>query len=152
MPDSPRLSYLREGIRRIATGEVQSGSHAAGIFGRSAADFENAIRSYFVALLSACTLDYETTIRPFLKGTVLEKATLGQLIGGIERAATLRHDCVVSQLPAGEDLESLLSRLREINADWVSLKHRQEVEVSVMLERMKSMCMIWEKLRDVLED
>jgi len=132
--DMPRLSYLRDGIRRIEAGEVQSGSHAAGIFGRAAADFENAIRSYLASLLTACGLDYETAIRPFLKGTPLDKTTLGQLIGSIERAAALKRDCVESRMPPGEDLASLLARLRQINDDWVRLKHRQEVEIPVIDE------------------
>jgi paraquat-inducible protein B len=140
------LGYLRNAIRRIETGEVMAGSHVAGIFSRSATDFESAIRSYVDRLLKACNLQYETDLRPFLKGVAFEKTTLGNLIAGIERAATLRSNCVQSHIPSGQELRTFLEQLRAVNQAWVRMKHRGEVARDVILAKMGLMSEVLAKL------
>ena len=136
------LEYLHDGIRRIGSGEVQAGSHAAGIFGRCAADFESSIRDWFAALLRCCGLEYERDIKPHCKGQPLEKTTLGNLIAGVERVALLKRECVERRIPPANDIGSFVRTLRGINADWVRMKHREEIRSSILLDRMKSMASI----------
>ena len=135
-------AYLRDGIRRIETGEVQAGSHAAGIFGRCAAEFEGEVRVWFTDLLRSCGLEYERDIKAQCKGVAIGKTTLGNLIAGVERAAALKADCVGQRIPHPNDVGLLVGRLGEINADWVRMKHREEVGVPMILDRMKSMAVI----------
>lgn len=135
-------AYLRDGIRRIETGEVQAGSHAAGIFGQCAAAFETHIRAWLTRLLRSCGLEYERDIKAHCKGAPLDKTTLGNLIAGVERAAALKPQCVGPLIPSSNDVASFLDRLRRINNDWVRMKHREEVGIPTILERMKSMEMI----------
>jgi len=72
----------------------------------------------------------------------LEKTTLGNLIAGVERVAALKPECVGPLIPSPNDIGSFLDRLRAINNDWVRMKHREEVGIPTILERMKSMEMI----------
>lgn len=139
-------AYLREGIRRIETGEVQAGSHAAGIFGRCAKEFESAMRVWFTLLLQSCGLEYEKDIKIHCKGVALNKTTLGNLITGIEQAVVQNPECVGCAIPSVNDVPSFVGRLREINVDWVRMKHREEVGIPVILERMKSIAGILEIL------
>lgn len=134
--------YLRDGIRRIETGEVQAGSHAAGIFGRCAAELESEVRVWFRHLLLSCGLEYDRDIKAHCKGVTVDKTTLGNLIAGVERAAALKPECVGRSLPSPNDVAVFVGRLRGINDDWVRMKHREEVGVPTILERMKSMAVI----------
>ena len=134
------LTYLREGIRRLESGEVQAGSHAAGIFGRCAAAFEGKIRSWFSQLLRSCALDYDRDIKGSCKGAQLEKTTLGNIIAGLKHAEALKPGCVTSRAPSLGD--PFLEILRGINTDWVRMKHHEEISVSTILDRMRSMEMI----------
>jgi hypothetical protein len=134
--------YLRDGIRRIETGEVQAGSHAAGIFGRCAAEFEGEVRVWFTHLLRSCGLEYDRDIKAHCRGAVIGKTTLGNLIAGVERAAVLKADCVGRRIPPPNDVGSFVRRLSGINADWVRMKHREEVGTPTILDRMKCMAVI----------
>lgn len=129
-------AYLLDGIRRIESGEVQAGSHAAGIFGRCAAYFEGEVRVWFTRLLQSCGLEYERDIKAYCKGAALDKTTLGNLIAGVERIAALKSQCVGLSPDA---IVSFLSTLRAINDDWVRMKHHEEVGIPTILDRMKSM-------------
>ncbi len=129
-------AYLLDGIRRIESGEVQAGSHAAGIFGRCAAHFEGEVRLWLTRLLQSCGLQYDRDIKAHCKGAALDKTTLGNLIAGVERIAELKSQCI--GLPA-DAIVSFLSTLRAINDDWVRMKHHEEVGIPTILDRMKSM-------------
>ena len=135
-------AYLRDGIRRIESGEVRAGSHAAGIFGRCATEFEGAIRELFMQLLPSCGLEYERHIKSHCKGVSADKTTLGNLIAGIERVAVLKPGCIERYIPSANDTISFLKGLREINEDWVRMKHHKEVEIPIILDRMKSMARV----------
>jgi len=145
-PAVPALQYLSEAVRRIETGEVHAGSHIAGIFSRCATSFEGVIRSYLATLLKACNLQYEKDIRPNLRGVAFEKTTLGNLVAGIERAAVLRPECVKRHIPPGQDLATFIQQLRSVNQEWARMKHREEVGVELILERMREMSKLWKSL------
>ena len=124
---------------------MQAGSHAAGIFGRAATDFEQIVRAELARLLHACGVNYEK-IKSSMKGAALEHATLGQLIAGVERLAELRRAGVESHLQPVGGVTSFVSEVRAINQDWVQMKHRHEIGLATILERMRSMRVIWERL------
>jgi hypothetical protein len=135
-------AYLLSGIRRIETGEVQAGSHAAGIFSRCAQEFETEIRVWFLSMLRSCRLEYDRDIKAHCRGVAADKTTLGNLIAGVERAAALKSECVGRHIPPPGDVTLFLGSLRGINDDWVRMKHREEVGIPRILERMKSMAAI----------
>ena len=133
------LEYLREGISRIETRKVKAGSHAAGIFAQCAAVFETEIRAWFTRLLQSCGLDYDKGIKTHCKQVALDKTTLGNLIAGIKRAASVKPACIGQHIPSSDNVTSFLQKLHGINEDWVRMKHRGEVEIATIFERMKAM-------------
>lgn len=103
---------------------------------RCAAEFEGEVRAWFTRLVLSCGLEYDRDIKAHCKGVALDKTTLGNLIAGVERIAALKSDCIGL---SPEEAVSFLGSLRAINDDWVRMKHREEVGIPTILERMKSM-------------
>jgi hypothetical protein len=51
------------------------------------------------------------------------------------------------RVPISGSLAAFLASLREINNDWVRMKHREEIEIATILARMKSMEEITSRVR-----
>jgi hypothetical protein len=139
------VTYLSRAIQRIEPGAVESGSgsHIAGIFGKTANPFEKAVRSYVLKLIESCGLNYERDIRPRMKGPAIGKLTLGICVAAMREASYLKPICVASNVPAGTTVDNFLRTVGKINDAWVHLKHGDEVGHSVLVEQMKSMLAIY---------
>lgn len=133
------ISYLSDAIARIESGAVSSssGSHLAGIFGKSANGFEKHIRSYVVQLLENCGMDYERDVRALINGPAIHKATLGQLIAVLKETSKLKPKCVSERVPGKQS--AFINTLEKINDSWVQVKHGDEVAGATLVIRMKSM-------------
>jgi hypothetical protein len=147
MKDEP-VSYLARAIERIGSGSVHSGSgsHVAGIFGKAANPFEKTIRSYALNVIHSCGLNYETDIRPKIKGPAVGKLTLGGCIAAMKEALRVKPTSVVSNVPSGNTIDNFLRTLSGINDAWVRLKHGDEVNQSLLLKQMKAMLAVYRAL------
>ncbi len=137
--------YLNDGIRRVQAGDVK-GSHAAGVFGRCAADFETAIRAWFTVLLAECDLGYDKELRAHCKDVELHKATLGNLIAGIRRVGELKKGALETRV-GSSDVTTLLHTLESVNREWIRVKHKgEELSDLLVLAQMKSMARVLDSL------
>ena len=134
------MEYISDAIARIENGSVSSdsGSHVAGMFGRAVKGFEKEVRSFVHELLTYCNLDYEPDMRTTIRRRPLfAKTTLGELITVLEYTLKLKEKCASRLIPGTPS--DFIKELWKINGVWVEMKHGDEVDGAVLLNRMKRM-------------
>lgn len=144
------VEYLVDAISRAEAGNVKSpyGSWAAGMFGKAANLFEKEFRCYTADLLEGCGLLYPVDFVDAIKASArFEKLTLGQLIAVMREAYKRKPQMVAQHLPGGWKAAGLISSVDKINDVWVRIKHGEEVQRQILVERMKAMLMLSKAFR-----
>lgn len=147
MDDEELASYVKNAIRRYQTREL-TGSHAAGVFGKAASQFEKKIQLFLRGLLEYCGLDYEKDVRPVINGPKFDKLTLGNCLAALQQAAHLQPGRASGFLPRGRNIEELCDLVSGINKVWVELKHGTEIAIPRQVDGLEAMLNVLHLLRE----
>ena len=134
--------YIENAIRRIRRSEIssESGSHLAGVVGKAAQKYERLMRQKFDQVLRGCHVDYDSQIRPHIKGeTLLSKLTLGQIAFGFEILANISPICFHKHLLDNVREQSFIEMVKSINKKWINVKHGNGISSAEALKQMTDM-------------